>query len=128
MDKGFIKVYFSHAFGGKQENFEHMDEILKALYSTIGLQMSELSIMPVSPLHSLGFAYQYVPYDYGMDMCLNLLAQCTMMVTIDGYDDSRGVQMEIEFCKANGIQVVELNHFIDMVETLYTNFMEMRKH
>ena len=24
MDKGFIKVYFSHAFGGKQENFVHI--------------------------------------------------------------------------------------------------------
>jgi hypothetical protein len=126
MDNGFVKVYFAHEFGGKQENFEHMDEVLRALYSTIGLQMSELSIMPISPLHMLGFAYQYVPYEYGMEMCLNILSQCAMMVTIDGYDDSRGVNIERDFCKKNNIQVVELKDFIDIVETIYSTFMEMR--
>ena len=119
MNEGFFKVYFSHEFGGKQENIDHMDEILKALYSTIGEEMSSLSILPVSPLHSLGFAYAYVPYDIGMEMCFELLKDCSMMVTVDGFDDSLGVNLEKDFCKKHGIPIRNLDAFIDFVEERY---------
>ena len=123
MKEEFFKVYFSHEFGGKKENLEHMGVILDLLYKGIGVELNSLSIFPVSPLHALGFAYHYTDYEYGMELCLELLSQCSMMVTIDGYDNSRGVNIEKQFCKDNNIPVLTLTQFITFIEQKYIEIL-----
>lgn len=113
----FQKVYFSHTFGNNPDNVEHLTKKLEELYKKAGHILEYLRVYPVSPVNSFSYAYAHVSYDYGMELCLDALSECAMMVTFDGFDNSKGVNIEKEFCKLNDIPVVEYKKFLkDLIE------------
>jgi len=91
-------VYISHAFGGNTENKYRVRDIAKRLNKEYP------DYLFVSPIHTFGFLYDTVSYDEGLNMCLALLNKCSLMWVFDDYEDSMGVQAEIEFCKNNNIR------------------------
>lgn len=103
-------VYISHVYGGKKENKEHAEDII------IKLIKEYPDITFVSPIHALGFTYDLLTYEDGMRHCLALLDMCDEMWTIQGHDKSRGVQMEIDYCKAHRIPLKTMKRCNDNCE------------
>jgi hypothetical protein len=58
----------------------------------------------LSPVHALGFLYDYISYEDGMRHCLALLDMCDECWFIDGYNNSQGVNIEREYCARYGIE------------------------
>jgi hypothetical protein len=112
------KVYFSHAFGGKDDNLDHLNKKLLDLYEKHGSTLEYVEMIPVSPVNGLSFAYSGVSYDYGMKMCLDLLSECSLMVIFDGFDNSRGVNIEKEYCIDHDIQIIEYKDYVKSLEQL----------
>ena len=90
-------IYCSHKFGGSLENAKAAELKIKRL------QLADPSNTYISPIHAFGFMYNDVPYETGLEMCLDLLRKCDKMVVLS--DLSRGVRAEIKFCTENEIPV-----------------------
>ena len=67
------------------------------------LQLADPDNTYISPIHTFGFMYHDVPYETGLEMCLDLLAKCDKMVVLS--ELSRGVNAEIDYCVDNNIPV-----------------------
>ena len=90
-------IYCSNKFGGKLENAKAAELKIKKL------QLTDPSNTYISPIHAFGFMYHDVPYETGLEMCLDLLRKCDKMVVLS--EGSRGVNAEIKFCAENEIPV-----------------------
>ena len=95
-------IYISHEYGGKQENKDRIELIIKQL-----IQQYPDCIF-ISPVHCFGFLYDDVDYDTGMNYCLELLSKCDEMWICSEY--SRGVLLEYNYCIEHGI---EINHIVE---------------
>jgi hypothetical protein len=91
-------IYCSHKFGGSLENAKAAELKIKRL------QLADPSNTYISPIHAFGFMYNDVPYETGLEMCLDLLSKCDKMVVLS--DLSRGVKAEIKYCIDNAIPYV----------------------
>ena len=90
-------IYCSHKFGGKLENAKAVELKIKKL------QLADPGNTYISPIHAFGFMYNDVPYETGLEMCLDLLSKCDAMIVLS--EGSRGVRAEIKFCAENKIPV-----------------------
>lgn len=108
-----VLIYLSHAFGGKKENVDHVAKQIQALYRDhiCSTAIRYHNAVFVSPIHALGFIYDLVPYDQGLDNCIELLKHCQLMITFRGYDESVGVKAEKAYCQAHGIPVIDYDEF-----------------
>ena len=88
-------IYISHAYGGIPDNIAEVELIIKDLVKR------NPGHTFVSPIHCFGFLYSDVPYQVGLDMCLELLAKCEAMWVFGKH--SIGVLEEIEYCEVHGI-------------------------
>lgn len=109
-------VYLSHNFGNDPENVKHLEEVVKDFVKKYGDVIKQYRLTFISPLHGLGFLYDQVDYEEGMRMCLAQLKLCTMMVLFNGYDNSRGVNIEKQFCLDNHIPILTEDEFRYMLE------------
>ena len=91
-------VYCSHKFGGKLENAKAAETKIKKL------QLSDPKNTYISPIHAFGFMYDTVSYEDGIDMCLDLLSKCDMMIVLS--ELSKGVRAELKYCIDNAIPYV----------------------
>ena len=91
-------VYVAHKFGGDPANIERARKI------THDLQLADLENCYVTPLLCFGHLdYFELSYEKGMELCLELLGNCDRMIVAS--EISRGVQIEIDYCKEWGIPV-----------------------
>lgn len=90
-------TYISHPYGGKEENKQEVEEIVRQLAK----EHPEHTFL--SPIHAVGFMYNDFDYDTGLNMCLELLKRCDMMYVYGDWQNSVGCKAEIEFCEDNGI-------------------------
>ena len=94
-------VYICHQFGGKQENADKVAFLitkLTALYPEVAF---------FSPIHALGFLYNTLPYEDGMEHCLTFLDMCDEMWVFGEFSNSRGCLIEKEYCQKHNIPIVE---------------------
>ena len=94
-------LYLAHKYQGKQENMERAKKIAH------DLQMDNPNHCVVCPL--LNFScldYGEIGYEQEMEICLDLLSVCDVLVIAS--DISDGVQKEIEFARMVGMEVVDL--------------------
>lgn len=94
------KIYISHKYGNKKENKDRVQAIIKELVTKYH------DYLFISPIHALGFLYDDVDYEKGMEYCLELLSVCDEMWVCS--EDSRGVLIEKEYCKTAGIPCKEI--------------------
>lgn len=94
-------VYICHEFGGKRENADKVAMLIKKLIDAFP------DICFLSPIHSLGFFYQDVSYEKGMEYCLTLLDMCDECWTFGNKSMSAGCVIEKEYCKKHKIPIIE---------------------
>lgn len=92
-------IYLAHPFGGKQENVEQVEKIIKHLYREY------LDCAFYSPIHATGFLYNEFSYLEGMEHCFEVLSRCDELWLCPGWQDSRGCNMEYAYAKAKGMPI-----------------------
>ena len=92
MQKAKKVIYVSHPYGGKEENKAAIENIIKEFVKEYPYYTF------VSPIHCFGFMYDKLPYQQGLDMCINLLEKCDEMWLCGDFLDSRGCRAEIKWC------------------------------
>jgi nucleoside 2-deoxyribosyltransferase len=90
------RVYIAHPYGGKEENKQAVAKIIKELLK------EHDDIVPVSPIHALGFMYNEMSYIEGMLACLTLLNSCDELWLCSDWEISRGCCMEFGYAFAKG--------------------------
>ena len=90
-------IYISHPFGGKKENLQSIEKIMKILVKKMP------NYIFVSPVGAFGFEYDYTSYEQGLGKCLWLLDKCDEMLVFGDYTKSIGCQEEIKYCEENDI-------------------------
>lgn len=91
-------IYVAHKFGGDAKN------VRRARQVTHELQLADLDNCYITPLLCFGhLEYDELGQDEEMALCLELLGKCDKMIVASRA--SRGVQMEIDYCRTWGIPV-----------------------
>ena len=93
-------IYLSHNYGGKESNKKHIEAVIKSLVK----RYPDYTFL--SPVHALGFLYDYISYEDGMRHCLALLDMCDECWFVDGYNDSKGCVIEQSYCADHRIPTV----------------------
>jgi hypothetical protein len=94
--------YVAHKFGGDPENVKRAAQI------THDLQLADPGNCYITPLLAFGhIGYNEIGYDAEMRLCLELLSRCDKMIVASEHI-SKGVQIEINYCKKWGIPVIYL--------------------
>lgn len=107
------KIYIAHPFGGLQENKDKVEDIIIEL-----VKMNE-NLLYISPLHLFGYLYNTVSYEQGMDWCLETLRTCDCLVLAsDEWVNSKGCNIEVEFAKEKGIEILTLDEFKEVINLL----------
>jgi hypothetical protein len=95
-------VYVAHPFGGKEENVDKAQAIILDLIH----KFPDYTFY--SPLHATGFFYNEVSYLDGMEHCFEMLGRCDALWLCEGWQDSRGCNMEYAYAKGKGIPIREV--------------------
>ena len=98
-----MRIYISHQYGGKEENKLHVENIIKELVK------NNPQHTYVSPIHAVGFLYNDVSYEQGIEYCLDLLKMCDVMYTFGEHSNSKGCIIEKRFCKDNNIPIIDIS-------------------
>ena len=89
-------VYIAHPFQGKPENVEKAEKIILKL----------IRLYPnytfFSPLHATGFYYFEKSYEEGMKDCIEMLSRCDELWLCEGWEESRGCNIEFEYFTHQG--------------------------
>lgn len=92
-------IYVAHEYGGDPDN------VVKAVQITHDLQIADPENCYITPLLALGhIGYKEMGYEAEMALCLELLGECSKMIVASEHI-SKGVQIEIDFCREWGIPV-----------------------
>jgi hypothetical protein len=90
--------YVSHAYGGKEENYNRAKQI------THDLQVQRPQDCFICPLMAFShLQYGEIGYDFEMELCLDLLSLCDGLLVTS--EISEGVRREIEFAKMVDMEV-----------------------
>lgn len=90
--------YLAHVYQGKKENMERAKRIARRL------QMEHPEHCIVCPILNFShLKYGEMGYRAEMDLCLDLLSACDVLIVAS--EPSKGVQEEIEFAHKVGMEV-----------------------
>lgn len=92
--------YVSHAYGGKEENYNKAKEITRKLQIE---RPQDCFICPLMAFSHL--EYGEFGYDYEIELCLDLLSICDGLIVASDPKESKGVQIEIDFAKMVDMEV-----------------------
>lgn len=106
------KCYLCHKFGGDKSNVEKSREYLINLSTTCPDEY-----VFISPLITFEDLYNILDYDIGMKHCLSLLEVCDYMIVFDKDSNSKGCNIEKEFCHNHNIAIYEYDDFINMIKS-----------
>ena len=102
-------IYVSHCFGGKKKNMERARRV------THDLATADTENTYVCPLLCFNYLnYNELGYETEMRLCTDLLGECEKMIVAS--EISRGVQLEIDFCKEWDIPI---EFYKPKVETIW---------
>lgn len=90
-------IYCCHKYSGKEENKAEAERKIKRL------QADDLENTYISPIHALGYMYDTVSYDDGMELCYDLLMACDKVIVLS--EISEGVKREVEMAKRLNMEV-----------------------
>lgn len=94
-------LYLAHKYQGDKSNIERVKKIAH------DLQMENPAHCVVCPLLNFScLGYGEIGYDQEMEICLDLLSVCDVLIVAS--DISDGVQEEIDFARMVGMEVIDL--------------------
>ena len=91
------RVYVAHPYGGKEENKQSVETLIREMVKNYP------DVLYLSPIHAMGYLYNDVEYEHGMQYCFALLKTCDELLLCEGWETSRGCKMEKEFAEKNEI-------------------------
>lgn len=98
-----MMYYVAHRYGGDDLNVYRAREITREL------QLSDPKNCYVCPLLTFqDLEYDELGYDVAMDLCIDLLSVCDVLIVAS--EISEGVRREIEFAELVGMEVVYLDN------------------
>ena len=97
-------IYIAHPYGGKQENVNKVQSIILDR----ALKLTDHTFY--SPLHTTGFLYEELSYLDGMEHCFEALSRCDELWLCEGWEKSRGCNLEYAFAKGKGIPIELINN------------------
>ena len=92
-------VYFAGRFNGFQDNIKRLEPYI------IKYMRNHEDIIPLSPLHAMGFLYGQISEQRANKDCLSWLAMSCRMVVCGEYPETSFVNAEIKFAEENGIPI-----------------------
>jgi len=92
-----MMIYCAYKYGGDESNKKRCEDIIKKL------QLNDLENTYISPIHALGFMYDTISYDDGMELCFDLLSACDELLVLS--ELSEGVKREIKMAKKMKIPI-----------------------
>lgn len=104
------KIYVSHGYGNDDYKLYQSDRIV--LY----LMKEHPDCLFFHPLRACGWCYNDIPYDDGLNYCLDFLSMADEMWVCPGWEDSTGCKGEIKYCRTHGIPIKFLNTFYEVEE------------
>lgn len=93
------KVYVAHPYGGKDENRQLVEKII------LGLILLNNDTVYISPIHALGYLYEALTYDEGMEHCYALLKNCQELLLCEGWEYSEGCNLEYKYATDHNIPI-----------------------
>lgn len=93
------RVYVAHPYNGNTANKDKVESIVKELVK------EDPNVLYISPIHATGYLYNDVDYLTGMNYCFDLLDMCDELLLCEGWENSRGCNMEKQYAEQNGIQI-----------------------
>ncbi len=93
------RIYVAHPYGGKQENKNKVEQIVKDLARENPL------ILYISPIHAVGFLYNDIDYMQGMEYCFELLSIADELILCENWESSRGCRLEKEYAEKYNIPI-----------------------
>lgn len=105
------RIYVAHPYQGKKENKQLVEELIRKMVN------EHPDILYISPIHSVGYLYNDVTYEHGMEYCFELLKSCDELLLCEGWETSRGCNMEKEFAEENGIPINYYKERVNIYET-----------
>lgn len=103
-------VYVAHPYGGKAENKEKVNDIMR------GLVMGDADNVYLSPIDNFGMLYFDDEYSKGLHICLRMLDKCGQLVLCDGWETSKGCIGEWAYATAKKIPIYTLGEWLASVE------------
>jgi nucleoside 2-deoxyribosyltransferase len=97
----------------RQERFEKVNAVADKLQ-----QAGFAVISPISQSHVIAIQCNLKgTFDYWQDIDYNLILRCDMVIilTLDGWKESEGVQKEIAFAKQNNIPVLYIDEEVRII-------------
>lgn len=118
MDMKKKLIYISHPSSGLESNTRKVEDIIRNLYKNKEFRDKYCVI---SPIHNFGFMYndEWLSYDDGLNLCLDLLDSCDIMLVFGDYTNSKGCTREIEYCKENEINTIIVGN-LNSYETVFS--------
>lgn len=104
------KVYVAHPYGGKEENKKHVEEFIRKAANNYP------DTLFLSPIHAMGYLYNDVGYEHGMRYCLELLGLRDELILCEGWEESKGCNMEKTFADEHAIPIKYVLTFLKMGE------------
>ena len=99
-------IYCAHYYGGKENVKDSAEEKIRRL------QLDDLQNTYISPIHALGYLYEYMDYNTGMELCYDLLMVCDKLLVLSR--PSEGVMREIKMAKKLHMPIEYANERIEM--------------
>ncbi len=104
-------IYVAHPYAGKEENKERIDRIMRWLIT------HDKEHVYVSPINNFGMVYFEESYSEGLEICLNLLEQCDVLVLCGEWETSKGCVGEWSFAKARNKDIYSLDEWKQSIKS-----------
>lgn len=92
-------IYVAHPYGGDDINKFGIDQIME------NLVLMDKHNVYLSPLHNYSMLYFETEYTKGLQICLDMLDKCQVLVLCGDWESSKGCIGEWAYAKAKGKQV-----------------------
>ena len=93
------KIYVAHPYNAEERNKKSVESIIKDLVE------KDPTTLYISPIHSTGYFYKNVSYEQGMEYCYELLQYCNELLLCEGWENSRGCNLEKQYAEEHGIPI-----------------------
>ena len=100
-----LNIYVAHPYDGQEENKKKVEEFIKLLIKKNIFHKPNF----ISPTHNYGYLYNNMEYEKGIDLCLNLLNECDILLI---------PKIELGYAKHKGMKII---HWEDVVSINESN-------